>query len=233
MTLREPTADPARLRAALAPKLAELPAPALKLRLEIVGARRAHRRAARARRARRETCCRDGSGKACARCGQPSAQAGSRRWWRSLRGRASRKRARCSFRATTERTAAGARRGARRRHAAPRQQAGGRRRARGVARRRPLVDGGAGRTAATSTSCSRRARTPSSTATTTQARGSPSAPKRRSRCGGSTSSKPASGAWKLSTRARPEPALRNPCRTPGGATMKRARAGDDDLARRR
>jgi protein ImuB len=35
VTLREPTADPARLRLALAPKLAELPAPALKLRLEI------------------------------------------------------------------------------------------------------------------------------------------------------------------------------------------------------
>src|SRR5947207_8054950 len=36
ITLREPTADPARLRAALGPKLAELPAPALKLRLEVV-----------------------------------------------------------------------------------------------------------------------------------------------------------------------------------------------------
>ncbi|HZQ81874.1 MAG TPA: hypothetical protein VFB25_07865 [Gaiellaceae bacterium] len=36
VTLREPTADPARLRAALGPKLAELPAPALKLRLEAV-----------------------------------------------------------------------------------------------------------------------------------------------------------------------------------------------------
>ena len=36
VTLREPTADPARLRAALGPKLAELPAPAMKLRLEIV-----------------------------------------------------------------------------------------------------------------------------------------------------------------------------------------------------
>jgi nucleotidyltransferase/DNA polymerase involved in DNA repair len=35
VTLREPTADPARLRAALAAKLAELPAPALKLRLEV------------------------------------------------------------------------------------------------------------------------------------------------------------------------------------------------------
>jgi protein ImuB len=35
VTLREPTADPARLRTALAPKLAELPAPALKLRLEL------------------------------------------------------------------------------------------------------------------------------------------------------------------------------------------------------
>jgi protein ImuB len=35
VTLREPTADPARLRAALGAKLAELPAPALKLRLEV------------------------------------------------------------------------------------------------------------------------------------------------------------------------------------------------------
>jgi nucleotidyltransferase/DNA polymerase involved in DNA repair len=35
VTLREPTADPTRLRTALGPKLAELPAPALKLRLEI------------------------------------------------------------------------------------------------------------------------------------------------------------------------------------------------------
>jgi protein ImuB len=35
VTLREATADPARLRAALGPKLAELPAPALKLRLEV------------------------------------------------------------------------------------------------------------------------------------------------------------------------------------------------------
>src|SRR5205085_4349345 len=35
VTLREPTADPVRLRAALAPKLAELPAPALKLRVEV------------------------------------------------------------------------------------------------------------------------------------------------------------------------------------------------------
>jgi protein ImuB len=36
VTLREPTADPARLRIALGPKLAELPAPALKLRLEVM-----------------------------------------------------------------------------------------------------------------------------------------------------------------------------------------------------
>ncbi len=35
VTLREPTADPARIRAALAPKLGELPSPALKLRLEV------------------------------------------------------------------------------------------------------------------------------------------------------------------------------------------------------
>jgi protein ImuB len=36
VTLREPTADPVRLRAALGPKLAELPAPVMKLRLEVV-----------------------------------------------------------------------------------------------------------------------------------------------------------------------------------------------------
>ncbi len=36
VTLREPTTDSARLRAALSPKLAELPAPALKLRLEVM-----------------------------------------------------------------------------------------------------------------------------------------------------------------------------------------------------
>jgi hypothetical protein len=35
VTLREPTSDPARLRTALGPKLAELPAPAHKLRLEV------------------------------------------------------------------------------------------------------------------------------------------------------------------------------------------------------
>ena len=35
-TLREPTAEPDRLKAALAPKLAELPAPVLELRLELV-----------------------------------------------------------------------------------------------------------------------------------------------------------------------------------------------------
>jgi hypothetical protein len=36
VTLREPTAEPARLRAALVPKLAELPAPALELRLTVL-----------------------------------------------------------------------------------------------------------------------------------------------------------------------------------------------------
>ncbi len=36
VTLREATADPARLRLALGPKLAEVPAPVLKLRLEVV-----------------------------------------------------------------------------------------------------------------------------------------------------------------------------------------------------
>lgn len=35
LTLREPTADPARLRAALAPRLVELPAPAVDLRVEL------------------------------------------------------------------------------------------------------------------------------------------------------------------------------------------------------
>ena len=36
VTLRDPNADPARLRLALGPKLSELPAPVLKLRLEVV-----------------------------------------------------------------------------------------------------------------------------------------------------------------------------------------------------
>lgn len=36
VTLREPSADPTRLRTALGPKLAELPSPAVKLRLELV-----------------------------------------------------------------------------------------------------------------------------------------------------------------------------------------------------
>ena len=36
VTLRDPTAEPARLKAALAPKLAELPAPVTELRLELV-----------------------------------------------------------------------------------------------------------------------------------------------------------------------------------------------------
>jgi protein ImuB len=36
VTLRDPTAEPGRLKAALAPKLAELPAPVLELRLELV-----------------------------------------------------------------------------------------------------------------------------------------------------------------------------------------------------
>ncbi|MFY9580743.1 MAG: DNA polymerase Y family protein [Gaiellaceae bacterium] len=35
-TLRDPTAEPARLKAALAPKLAELPAPVVELRLELI-----------------------------------------------------------------------------------------------------------------------------------------------------------------------------------------------------
>jgi hypothetical protein len=35
-TLRDPTVEPARLKAALGPKLAELPAPILELRLELV-----------------------------------------------------------------------------------------------------------------------------------------------------------------------------------------------------
>src|SRR5207237_1248238 len=36
LTLRDPTADPLRIKAALGPKLAELPAPATRLRLELV-----------------------------------------------------------------------------------------------------------------------------------------------------------------------------------------------------
>ena len=169
VTLREPTADPARLRAALGPKLAELPAPALKLRLEVVGARRAHRRAARARRRR-------GRGAAGPAPGRPAPGAGSRRRRRGLDGRGG---GAVVAHPGSARTARSARRLNAPRPALVEAHADGTprrvnrqdvaRRPRGVARRRPLVDGGAGRTAATSTSCSRRARTPSSTATTTPA----------------------------------------------------------------
>ena len=60
-------------------------------------------RAARARPRRGREWCKAGSRRVCARCGRASARAGSRRSWRWRRGRGSRRRAHCSYRATTER----------------------------------------------------------------------------------------------------------------------------------
>jgi hypothetical protein len=112
VTLREATADPARLRLALGPKLAEVPAPVLKLRLEVV-------ELAESTGEQLELVGAEGEARS-------SAQAGSRWWWRWRPGRAFRKHARCSFPATTERTPTGARRGTCRRDPAPGQPAGGR-----------------------------------------------------------------------------------------------------------
>ena len=111
---RRPGAAPRRARAeARGAAGAGAEAPARDL-----GARRAHRRAARARR-------RGGRRAAGAAPGRPAPGEGSRRRRRGLDGGGgrpvvahTRKRARCSFRATTERTPPGARRRPRRRHAA-------------------------------------------------------------------------------------------------------------------
>ena len=105
VTLREPTADPARLRLALGPKLAELPAPVLKLRLEVVELAEEHGEQLELLRAEGEAL--QGRLQAGPAPGarRRSAQAGSRRWWRWHRGRAFRKHEHCSFPATTERLA--------------------------------------------------------------------------------------------------------------------------------
>ena len=148
ITLRDPTIERDRLRAALAPKLAELPAPVIGAAAR---ARRAHRvdgSAARAgagrRRGARHTSQREpasgarehrlGLGEHRRGGGAVVADTGSARAVRSA-GRLNVPAARRSSRRT------------RVRRAAAREPAVGRARARGVARRRPLVDGGAGRAA--------------------------------------------------------------------------------------
>src|SRR5207249_9385508 len=69
------------------------------------------------------------------------------RWWRSRRGRGFPRRARCSFRGTTKFAACCRGRSELRRHALAGESATGRARPRGMARRRPVVDGGAGQPA--------------------------------------------------------------------------------------
>ena len=100
LTLREPSADSDRIRIALAPRLADLPAPVLELRVELVELTEpaGHRsncspRVPRTARA---------ALKACARCGRAPAPARLALSWRSHRGRAFPRLARSSFRGTTE-----------------------------------------------------------------------------------------------------------------------------------
>ena len=145
VTLREPTADPSRLRAALGPKLAELPAPALKLRLEIARAGRGSGGTAGARPRRRRGSSGAAQGGPAPGAERPSAWEGSRRSWRWRRGHGYRKPAPCSCRATTERTPSCAGRSACGRCSATREPEGRLAAARGMADRRPLVDGGPGR----------------------------------------------------------------------------------------
>ena len=116
-TLRDPTTELDRIKAALGPKLSELPAPVLELRLELVELTRARRAAARALAGCRGRAGRSAYGRACARCAPAPARARSTRSWRSHRGRAFRKLARCSCRGTIKRAAGGGRRGPRRRNA--------------------------------------------------------------------------------------------------------------------
>ena len=106
VTLRQPTADPERLRAALAPKLVELPAPASELRLELgalVDSVGVQEELVRPRGTGFERCSRMA-------CDRPARLRGSTLSvpsWRSRRGRAYRRPGRCSCRATTERAAPG------------------------------------------------------------------------------------------------------------------------------
>ena len=172
LTLREPAAEVDRLRIALGPKLAELPARVTLLRVELVelteeAGRQLELVAPTGTETR--TRLRDGLRQVRASTGggavytvvevapwsripetralfvpgmtDRASEGGLVEPW--VPPRSIRNHERCSFRATTERAAAGARRGARRRDAEPRQPAGGRGRARGVAGRGSVVDGGA------------------------------------------------------------------------------------------
>ena len=100
-TLREATAERGRLRAALGPKLLEIPAPVTELRLEAVELADHVGTSSRSflRRGRRWT---DGCARGCGRCGPAPARARCARWWRWHRGRVFRKRARSSCPATCD-----------------------------------------------------------------------------------------------------------------------------------
>ena len=143
LTLREPTAEPARLRAALGPKLAELPAPIVALRLELV-------ELAESTGQQLELVRPEGDelrGRLSEGLRQVRASPGGRRLHRR-RGRAVVASAGAASAARSARrlNAADGRRSSRRTSTARRARstAGGRARPGGVARRRPLVDGGAG-----------------------------------------------------------------------------------------
>jgi len=157
VTLREASAERGKLRAALGPKLVEIPAPVVELRLEAVElAEHAGQQLALLAPAGEETdaLLREGLRQVRASAGV----APSGRWWRWRRGRGSRRRGRwwCHAmsgdllpgrRGPPELSEACARRDDRRRRAPPRQPRGRDRGPRGVARRRSLVDRRAGRPA--------------------------------------------------------------------------------------
>ncbi len=237
VTLRDATAEPARLRAALGPKLLDLPAPVVALTLEVLDPRGVGGQPARARPA--------GGGRA-ARASAGRASPGERRDRVGLRlhrrgGRAVVASAGTASAARSARRlnqpAAGARRGARRRLAARGQPV---RRSRSCARSGAWSTAGGRRSrsaAATSTSCSRAGSTRSSSTTRRWAAGSASeghdgdALRRSAR---TRSTKPPGGAWRLSTRARLAPGIRKPCATPrGGASEERSWPATRELALRR
>ena len=146
VTLREPTADPARLRLALGPKLAELPAPVLELRLEVV-------ELAEQRGEQLELVRAEGERAAGPVEGGPAPGEGGRRRRRGLDGRGGGTLVTYSGSTRAARTPRRLKRPGRRSSKrtptapAPGQPAGRCDRPRGVANRRPLVDGGARRPA--------------------------------------------------------------------------------------
>ena len=98
--LRDATAEMGRLRAALGPKLQELTAPIVELRLEAVElAEHTGQQLALVEPAGRRTSC--ACVKGCGRCARAPGRDRSARWWRWRRGRGFRKRERSSFRGTT------------------------------------------------------------------------------------------------------------------------------------